>query len=130
MRKSLRYFAALLTANIISLFVFAQTTTINGNVKNNVTGDMVSSASVIVKGSGAGTFTDDKGNFTLTTAQKLPLTLIISSVGFDLQEVNVSNSNDFLQVNFVPASTLGQEVVIAATRTPSRILESPVSMKG
>lgn len=51
MRKSLRYFAVLLTANIISLFVFAQSTTINGNVKNNVTGDMVSSASVIVKGS-------------------------------------------------------------------------------
>ncbi|MEJ7671316.1 MAG: carboxypeptidase-like regulatory domain-containing protein [Chitinophagaceae bacterium] len=92
MRKSLRYFAVLLTANIISLFVFAQSTTINGNVKNNVTRDMVSSASVIVKGSGAGTFTDDKGNFTLTTTQKLPLTLIISSVGFDLQEVNVSNS--------------------------------------
>ena len=129
MRKSLRYFAALLTANIISLFAFAQTTTINGNVKNNVTGDMVSSASVIVKGSGTGTFTDDKGNFTLTTTQKLPLTLIISSVGFDLQEVNVSNSNDFLQVNFVPANTLGQEVVIAATRTPSRILESPVSIE-
>ncbi|MEJ7823164.1 MAG: carboxypeptidase-like regulatory domain-containing protein, partial [Chitinophagaceae bacterium] len=129
MRKSLRYFAALLTANIISLFAFAQTTTIKGNVKNNVTGDIVSSASVIVKGSGAGAFTDDKGNFTLTTTQKLPLTLIISSVGFELQEVNVSNSNDFLQVNFVPASTLGQEVVIAATRTPSRILESPVSIE-
>ena len=67
MRKSLRCLAALLIANIISLFAFSQTTTISGNVKNSVTGDVVSAASITVKGSGAGTFTDDRGNFTLTT---------------------------------------------------------------
>lgn len=129
MRKSLRCLAALLLANIISIFAFAQQTTIKGNVKNSVTNDVVSAASITVKGSGAGTFTDDKGNFTLTTTQKFPVTLIISSVGFEIQEVTVSNSSEFVQVNFKPTSTLGQEVVIAATRTPSRILESPVSIE-
>ena len=129
MRKSLRCLAALLMANIISLVVFAQTNTISGNVKNSVTGDVVSAASITVKGSGAGTFTDDKGNFTLTTTQKFPVTLIVSSVGFEIQEVNVSNASEYVQVSFKPTSTLGQEVVIAATRTPSRILESPVSIE-
>ena len=129
MRKSLRFLAALLIANIISIFAFAQRTTINGNVKNSVTGDVVSAASVTVKVSGTGIFTDDKGNFTLTTAQKFPVTLIISSIGFTTQEVTVSNSAEFVQVNFKPVSTLGQEVVIAATRTPSLILESPVSIE-
>ncbi len=129
MIQSLKYLAALLAANIFSIFAFAQTTVISGNVKNSVTSEIVSAASITVKGSGAGTFTDDKGNFTLTTTQKLPLTLIISSVGFEIQEVNVANSSEFVQVNFAPASTLGQEVVIAATRTPSRILESPVSIE-
>jgi len=129
MRKSLRFLAALLIANIISIFAFAQRTTINGNVKNSVTGDVVSAASITVKVSGTGIFTDDKGNFTLTTAQKFPVTLIISSIGFTTQEVTVSNSAEFVQINFKPASTLGQEVVIAATRTPSRILESPVTIE-
>lgn len=129
MRNRLRCLAALLTANIISIFAFAQTTTLNGNVKNSVTGEVVSAASITVKGSGAGTFTDDKGNFTLATTQKFPITLIISSIGFDLQEVTVNSASEFVQVNFVPGSTLGQEVVIAATRTPSRILESPVSIE-
>ena len=129
MRKSLKCFTVLLIANIITLFAFAQTTTISGNVKNSSTGEVVSAASITVKGSGAGTFTDDKGNFTLTTSQKLPVTLVISSVGFEIQEVTVNNSSEFVQVNFKPSSTLGQEVVIAATRTPSRILESPVSIE-
>ncbi len=129
MRKSLRFLAALLIANIISIFAFAQRTTISGNVKNSVTGDVVSAASITVKVSGTGIFTDDKGNFTFTTTQKFPVTLIISSIGFATQEVTVSNSAEFVQVNFKPVSTLGQEVVIAATRTSSRILESPVTIE-
>lgn len=129
MRKSIRCIAVFVMANIISIFAFAQTTTINGNVKNSVNGDVVSAASVTVKGSGAGTFTDDKGNFHLTSNQKFPVTLLISSVGFEMQEVTVSNASDFIQVAFKASNTLGQEVVIAATRTPSRILESPVSIE-
>ena len=128
MIKSLRYIVTLLLANI-SMFAFTQTTTISGNVKNSDTSEVVSAASVTLKGSPAGTFTDDKGNFSLTANLKFPVTLIISSVGFEMQEVNVSNASEFVQVNLVPASTLGQEVVIAATRTPSRILESPVSIE-
>ena len=129
MRKSFSRLAAFVVANIISVFAFAQTTTISGNIKNSVTGDVVSAASITVKGSGAGTFTDDKGNFTLTTTQKFPVTLIISSIGYETQEVTVSNASENVQVSFKPASALGQEIVIAATRTPSRILESPVTIE-
>ncbi|MEJ7671819.1 MAG: carboxypeptidase-like regulatory domain-containing protein [Chitinophagaceae bacterium] len=45
---------------------------------------LLSSASITVRGSGAGTFTDDKGNFTLNTTQNYPVTLIISSVGYEI----------------------------------------------
>ncbi|HUS01481.1 MAG TPA: TonB-dependent receptor, partial [Chitinophagaceae bacterium] len=129
MRKSLRHLTAFVVANIICIFAFAQTTTIRGNIKNSVTGDVVSAASITVKGSGAGTFTDDNGDFTLTTTQKFPVTLIISSIGYETQEVTVSNASENVQVSFKPASALGQEIVIAATRTPSRILESPVTIE-
>ena len=114
MRKRFRYLAAIAIANIISFAAFAQMTTISGTVKNSVTSEVVSAASVTVKGSGAGTFTDDKGNFKLSTTQKFPLTLIISSIGFEMQEVAVNSSSD-LKVDFKPTNILGQEVVIAAT---------------
>ncbi len=129
MRKNLRFLAFLITANIFSIVAFAQNTVITGNVKNNTNGYPVPAVSVTVKGTGAGTYTDDNGNFKLTLDQPLPLTLNITSVGYSPQEVDVSNTSATLSISLVPVSTLGQEVVIAATRAPSRILESPVTIE-
>src|SRR5690606_13416216 len=56
-------------------------------------------------------------------------TLVISSVGFEEQEVTVSDASTKLDITFKPVSALGQEVVVAATRTPTRILESPVTVE-
>ena len=129
MRKSFSFYIFLIIANIFSINAFAQNTTINGNVKNSTSGDVVPAVSITVKGTGAGTYTDDRGNFKLTGLKSLPLTLIVSSVGYELKEVMVNNASDFINISLAPASTLGQEVVVAATRTPSRILESPVTIE-
>ncbi|MEO6455641.1 MAG: TonB-dependent receptor [Ginsengibacter sp.] len=125
---SLRYFAAFIMANIVSIATFAQIT-ISGNVTNSTSNEAVSAVSITVKGSGTGTFTDDKGNFKLNSTKSLPVTLLISSVGFSLQEVQVTNPADFVRVNLIPSNILGQEIVISATRVPERILESPVSIE-
>ena len=130
MRKNYRLYLLLITANIFSTIAFGQnTTTINGSVKNNTTGEPVPAVSITVKGSGAGTYTDDNGNFTLEVNKPLPLTIVVSSIGFKLQEVNVTQASQVVNVSLTPESSLGQEVVVAATRTPSRILESPVTIE-
>ncbi len=128
MRKSFSYLAAMIMANIISIAAFAQVTTISGNVKNSVTGESLSAVSITVKGSGAGTFTDENGSFKLNLNSRLPVTLIITSVGYAIEEVIV-NSAESVHIDLKPTNVLGQEVVIAATRTPSRILESPVTIE-
>src|SRR5687768_5457098 len=128
MRVSSGCLAVFLLANIFSVNTFAQAT-ISGNVKNSVSNESVSAVSIIVKGSGSGTFTDDKGNFKITITKQPPLTLVVSSVGYSLQEVQVNSSSDFVQINLVPSNSLGQEIVISATRVPERILESPVSIE-
>ncbi len=124
----LRSMAVFFVANLFALSAFAQNTIIKGSVKNATNKEVVSAVSVLVKGSSEGTYTDDKGNFTISTNQKFPVTIIISSVGFETQEVVVSSASQAVNVNFVTASGLGQEVVVSATRTPTRILESPVSI--
>ena len=129
MKKNSRFFTLLFMANIFSITALAQNITISGNVKNNSSGDEVPAVSITVKGSGSGTYTDDKGNFTLTTNAVPPITLVISSIGYELKEVPVSNTASFINISLVPVSTLGQEVVVAATRAPSRILESPVTIE-
>lgn len=91
--------------------------------------ETVSSVSVVIKGTDEGTYTDDKGNFMITTRQKLPLTLVITSIGFEGAEAVVNSESDLVAVTLKPSTSLGQEVVVSATRTPSRILESPVSIE-
>ncbi len=126
MRKGIRFLAATLSAILLFTYTNAQTV-ISGNVKNASTQDNLSSVSVIVKGTGDGTYTDPEGNFRLRVS-KLPAVLIFTSVGFELQEVTVTG-NITLQVSMKPGSSLGQEVVVSATRTPLRILESPVTIE-
>ncbi len=128
MRKVTSYLVAFLLANIITIGAFAQNVTINGNVRNSSSKEGSGAVSVIVKGEDNGTFTDDKGNFRITV-KKLPVTLLISSVGYELQEVTVSSATELVQVEFKPSSALGQEVVVAANRVPQKILESPVSIE-
>src|SRR5882757_4395502 len=103
--------------------------TISGNVHNALTKEKVPAVSVTLKGFTAGTFTDDRGNFKLTTTVKPPYVLVFSSIGFESQEVTVSEGAGHVQVDFKPASSLGTEVVVSASRLPERILESPVSIE-
>lgn len=129
MKKNQRYLASLLIAALLSLTAAAQTVTISGNVKNSNNKDAVPAVSVTVKGSSTGTFTNERGDFKIVTTQSLPVTLIISSIGFETKEVTVTSLSIPVQVDFVPASSLGAEVVVSASRVPQRILESPVSIE-
>ena len=114
----------------LTLNTLAQTSsTVSGSVKNAKSKEAVTAVSVTVKGGTTGTYTDDKGAFKLTTVQKLPFTLIISSVGFTNKEVVVKNNNQKVDVELDASFTLGDEVVVAASRVPERILESPVSIE-
>jgi outer membrane receptor protein involved in Fe transport len=129
MRKVLPLVAALVLANLLCIFANAQDITIKGNVKNAVTNEPISALSVVVKGTSEGTYTDEKGNFSVTTAKKTPFVLEFTGVGFEPQSATVNSSSQPLSILLKPAVALGQDVVVSATRTPSRILESPVSIE-
>ena len=128
MRKVTSYLVLFMAANILSIAAIAQKATISGNVRNSTTKEGAGAVSVTIKGAETGTFTDDKGNFKISV-KSLPATLLISSVGYELQEVTVSNSGTFTQVEFKPTSILGQDVVVSASRVPQKILESPVTIE-
>jgi outer membrane receptor protein involved in Fe transport len=129
MRKSYRFLAASVIASLFTIAAFAQTTiTISGNVRNSSSKEVVPSVSVLVKETNAGTYTNPGGDFSIKVT-KLPVTLVFSSIGFENYEVTVSDASAKVEVSFKPISTLGQEVVIAANRTPTRILESPVTVE-
>lgn len=127
MRKAISYLVTLVMVSMISIAASAQSVTISGNVRNSNNQENVAAVSVTIKGGSTGTFTDDKGNFNITT-KSLPVTLVFSSIGFETQESTVSEQKK-LEIAFKPASSLGQEIVVSASRVGERILESPVSIE-
>lgn len=119
--------AVYLMTSLFSIAAVAQVV-ISGNVRNSSSKEVVPAVSVVEKGTGLGTYTNSNGEFSLNVT-KLPVTLVFTSVGYDTYEVTVSNASAKIEVDFKPVTTLGQEVVVAATRAPTRILESPVTIE-
>ncbi|MCG2616656.1 TonB-dependent receptor [Terrimonas sp. NA20] len=128
MRKSYRFLVVMMMSCLFTTTVFAQSVSVSGNVRNNSSQEVVPAVSVVVKGTSTGTFTNSDGDFSLNVT-KLPVTLVFSSVGYENYEVTVTDASAKIQVDFKPNISLGQEVVVAANRTPTRILESPVTIE-
>lgn len=128
MRKIIGFLVAFLIAGLFTQVSYAQNVTISGNVKNSVTQENSSAVSVTIKGTETGTYTDDKGNFSITV-KNLPVTLVFTSVGYAPQELTVSSPSQKVNISFVPSTDLGQEVIVSASRVSEKILESPVSIE-
>lgn len=78
---------------------------ISGHVTNRVTKKPIPVVSVIVKESSEGDFTNDNGNFKISTSKKFPLTLIFSFIGFESKEVVLNSAQNSLAVELDPASS-------------------------
>lgn len=116
---------------MLPAIVLAQNVAVSGNVKGASESESLASVSVTVKGTTLGTFTGPKGDFKLIlpASTKFPITILFTSTGYDFKEVTVSAPGTIPAVSLQIRSTLGEEVVISATKTPTRILESPVSIE-
>lgn len=110
--------------------VKAQTVTVSGSVVDNATREPMPGVSITIKGKTSGTSTDANGKFSFNTTENFPFTIVVSYVGFTPIERIVTAATNNLSFELESATTvLGQEVVISASRTPERILESPVSVE-
>ena len=116
---------------IVSLFfcgiTFAQTS-ISGSVKDNKN-EPISGANVKVSGDSAGTVTDSDGNFNLSTSKKPPFNIEISSVGNGSKKVAITSNNQKVSVALTAEENKLDEIVVSASRTPERVLESPVTIE-
>ena len=112
-----------------SLILKAQTVTVSGTVIDKLTKEPVVGASVVIVGQSGGTATNSAGAFIFTTSAKRPFTLAASSIGFGREEKQITDVTTGISFELGAAITLGGDVVISASRTPERILESPVTIE-
>ena len=103
---------------------------IKGQVTDKNTGEALIGVSILVKGTVLGTITDVEGFFTLDVKSPPPVSLIVSSVGYERLELEVNQASvSSLKIEMVESFMLGQEVVVSASRVEENILQSPVSIE-
>lgn len=105
------------------LCAFAQGT-VSGTVTEASTGNPLPGANVVVKGTSNGTTTDFDGNFNINV-NAFPATLVVSSVGFTTQEINV-NSAQSISVALEDGVALDEIVLVGSRSTGRTVIDSPV----
>jgi outer membrane receptor protein involved in Fe transport len=86
-------------------------------------------ANIKISGDNAGAVTNADGQFTLSSSKKLPWVITISSVGYMSKKLTVSSNNQKVSVLLEDEETKLNEIVVSASRTPERVLESPVTIE-
>ncbi|HYC85998.1 MAG TPA: TonB-dependent receptor, partial [Chryseosolibacter sp.] len=120
-------------ASVVLVFlcssVYAQSV-VSGRVIDAANSEPLAGVNIIVKGKVVGTVSDAEGKFTLTVKDPPPFTLIFSFVGYRSIESPITDANTAnLEVKLEEQWTLGEEIVVSASRVEESILESPVSIE-
>ena len=111
-----------------SLTMVAQTT-VTGTVKDAKTGDLLPGANIKISRKSVGTSTDFDGVFVLSVAEKPPFTIEVSMIGYQTKSVEITKNNQKAEISLVENATSLDEIVVSASRTPERIMESPVTVE-
>jgi outer membrane receptor protein involved in Fe transport len=124
-----RYYFLLLSI-LLSFNSWAQTNqTLSGTVQAE-SGMPVPGATVFIKGTYIGSSTNEEGQFELTKVNFAapPVVLVISFVGYENQEIPLSQPDNAIQVILKPSAMLDQ-VVVAASRVEENIGQVPVTVE-
>ncbi len=108
-----------------SLILNAQTT-ISGSIKNGDSGEALTGASIIIKGTSVGAVSDDKGAYRIETTLKTPFSIVATFIGYAQKEVLVTEGGQ-ITLNFVlgEQAQMTDEVVVSASRRAEKITQAP-----
>lgn len=116
-KRLLERIALIAICVLVTQFAFSQTKVISGKI-TDAGGNPVQGATVSVKGSKSGTSTDASGNFKVTVPSATT-TLVVSSVGYAKQEINVSSQSE-VTVALVTTNANLNEIVVTGYATARR----------
>ena len=106
-----------------------QVTTVKGTIADKNSGTPLIGVNVAIKDALEGTITGNDGSFELTTDLPIPFLLVISMIGYESQEIEITSPTTNLDISLAEQVYLGQEVVVSASRIPESIMKSPVTVE-
>ncbi len=115
MKKISRYL--IITAIAINPSLYAQTF-LSGEVLDSHSGAPVTNANITIKESDIGTTTDAQGMFKLETDRELPLTIVITHIGYTTAEKTAMDSRT-MRIDLWPEAVQLAPVDVSVVRLPS-----------
>ncbi|MCZ4223472.1 SusC/RagA family TonB-linked outer membrane protein [Pedobacter rhodius] len=127
-KKHLKTLCAVILAFFVHKQAYAQATLITGQVVDAKTNETIVGASVKVKGSGIGTITDSKGNFSLNASTGAVLQ--VSYLGYTATEVTITTTKNITVKLVSGDQDLNEVIVIGYGTRKKETLTGSVSQVG
>jgi outer membrane receptor protein involved in Fe transport len=118
---------------ILTIFMvthlLGQVTTVTGTISDKNSGSVLTGVNVAIQDALEGTITGSDGSFELKTSVPLPFRIVVSMIGYQSREIEITLDGMVLEVFLEDQIYLGQEVVVSASRITESIMKSPVSIE-
>lgn len=120
---------------LLLIYLFLLTGTICSQAQHRITGKVTDSsnnetlvgATVLIKGTTIGASTNVDGSFELLYTNELPVTLVISFLGFESKEIIIANDTP-VKINLSSSMTSVKEVTVTSRRRKEVAQEVPIPM--
>ncbi|HIN39576.1 MAG TPA: TonB-dependent receptor, partial [Flavobacteriales bacterium] len=121
-------FTLIMTLMLAVLTSFGQVT-IKGVVKDDISGETMIGAAVVIKGTSIGGVTNLDGKFEFIAPASPPFTLVISFLGYTTQEIEIKSITQKIDVGLTTDEVLMDEVKIVGERISQKQKESPLTVE-
>lgn len=122
----LKITALIFSTIFFSSFVYAQNISVRGKVLSSKDNTPMAGASITIKGTTAGTITDDKGNFQISVPDRNAI-LLFTYQGHSPQEIVVGNNSSFTITLQENTSKLDEVVVVGYGQQKKRDITGAIS---
>ncbi|HMC96049.1 MAG TPA: TonB-dependent receptor, partial [Flavobacteriales bacterium] len=122
-------FAVVVVLFLCTATAWAQPYKLRGTVVDSNTGETLVGASVMLKGTTTGAATDIDGRFELTVNQLPPFVLVIGSMGYTDQEVEVKSLEDDLRFKLGADQVLLNEADVVGDRISEKQKQAPLTVE-
>ena len=125
--KNNKLTTALTVLGLFCVNLLLAQTSISGTVTDAETNEPIPGVNILVQGTTEGTNTDFDGNFSFSSDQAAPFTIVISSIGFSSQSIEVTAADQVINVALQPGENL-DEIIVSASRRAQKIQDAPSSV--
>lgn len=115
-RMNLLHYCGFLVCFFCTSIAYSQEVKLSGSVNDQLTGDPLIGATVVIKGTTKGAVVDIDGKFEMSVEPDFPMTLIVKFVGYNEGEFVVNSADDRLRFKLTTDDVMMKEVEVVGDR--------------